>query len=164
MFFDLDMKKLMESPGITIETLSKAPSPPIPSLTTPTKVQIVKIPKGSTSQAIQTGKSYAAELFNRVELQLRRFFDNMDSSLVLEEVDVILNEMLENRFRIAEEKLHSQLKGEKELDGDNNNNDRFLSYLKESLTQNKNLVMERNSNPINAWHGCKSTLLDSICW
>ncbi len=160
MFFDLDMKKLMESPGITIETLSNAPLPPIPSLTTPTKVQLIKIPKGSTSQAIQTGKSYASEIFNRVELLFRRFFDNMDSSLVLEEVDVILNEMLENRFRIAEEKLHSQLKGEKELDG----NDRFLSYLKESLTQNKNLVTERNSNPINAWHGCKSTLLDSICW
>ena len=82
--------------------------------------------------------------------------------MTLDEVDVILNDAVERRFSRAEAEMHSRLKGMAEMK-DEEQSELQQIYLNHLLTS-RNLVPQRNSNPISAWHGANSNHLDSICW
>eukprot|EP00026_Physarum_polycephalum_P001514 Phypoly_transcript_01516.p1 GENE.Phypoly_transcript_01516~~Phypoly_transcript_01516.p1 ORF type:complete len:472 (+),score=63.93 Phypoly_transcript_01516:517-1932(+) len=128
----------------------------------PKQVKVVVLKRSEISPLISN--TYEAKLFDRVELYFRRFFTPHDVSakVTLEQVDVVLNPLIEKRFKEAEEQLHNSLKGLEEL-GDPNQSDLQREFLN-NLSTSGNLVTFRNSNPISCWHGANSHKIDSIQW
>lgn len=82
--------------------------------------------------------------------------------MILDEVHVILNDAIEERFKAAEETMHKQLHGLAELrdDSQSETQQHFLNHMLTST----NLVPKRNSNAISVWHGAAPSKLDSISW
>jgi hypothetical protein len=104
-------------------------------------------------------------LFARVELQLHRFFDSpntVNSSVRLESVDIILNDALEERFKVRENELHNKCKGRDAL-YDPKQNDLQKMYL-DSLTGKSIIINNRRSNSLSAWHGSRKDKIPSIMW
>jgi hypothetical protein len=145
-----------------IEEKTQPPVAPIANLQTPSKIFIVKLKKRSQSNLI-TG-TYADAIFEKVELQFRRFFEvaTKEKKLSLDEVHVIINPVLEERFAKMESELHSKYLGKQEFQDSKQSplQQQFLAYLQQS----ESYVEGRNSNAVSAFHGASSSKLESICW
>jgi len=96
----------------------------------------------------------------RVELQFRRFFESTKQSAQVNEVHVIVNENLIEKFREAKRQLGAYSKGKQEfVTNFPQLGQSYLDYLTETAA-----ISDYNSNPTLAWHGAKAIHLDSICW
>jgi len=133
----------------------------MPTLKRPENVRIVWLRKRD-QDLLETGGNYQDSLLSRVELYFRRFFSTESKmKLTMKEVGVIINEDLTRNFREAATTLNAICNGSEEF-LDSKQNPTQLAYLQE-LNSSENLVKGSKANGIAAWHGCKSSKLESIC-
>jgi len=145
-------------PTIPAHILGDYKLPPVPD-----HVTIVKLTRSFSINPL-TSNSYATDIYQRVELLFRRFFDTetVSNKVQLECVEVILNDALEERFRKKEALLHERGEGIGALK-DKHQSKLGRQYLKR-LMLSDNLITKRNSNGLSAWHGANREKLDSIIW
>lgn len=155
--------------SVSAESIEKRSTPPQLSFKTP--VTLPKVPADITIVKLKRqdinpllSQTYSMQVFQRVELYFRRFFATDDPSLkiTVDEVHVILNSEVQNRFKAKEAQLHATRAGQQAF-GDETQNNLQLNYLHQLYTS-ENLVKERNSNPIAAWHGANKAKIDGIMW
>jgi len=160
-FFEVDFARLKMCVGESnIIKQTSPPHPPLKGLVAPKAIYIVKLQRPQKSP-ILSGK-YSDSLFERVELQFRRFFDLTKQKLIVDEVHVVFNDALISQFQEAEQQMQMYSEGINEFYNTSVSplGQSYLTYLRETA----NTESIAKSNPLLAWHGVKQEHLDSICW
>lgn len=167
MFFEIKEDVLLNSvPASSIEKLATPPAIPanvlkgkvLPSVDS--TIQVVTLKRTECNPLVTS--NYATELFKRVELYFLRFFSSENSKVSVDEVKVILNKQTLERFRTKENQLHTE--GTAFADMENERESDLNKFYLQQLSQSANLIRDRNSNPVAAWHGVSSSKIESIMW
>lgn len=148
--------------------------PPFPQLVSNTRfslppfVETVKLlpPRNlKGSEQLLAGDRYDTRLFKKVEECFKRFYVPSDPHMVaiLDEVEVVFNPALEERFQSANAELEERFA--RSVVGAKGGERSALqqSYL-DHLFASENLERGSDANPIFAWHAVTAKQLDSIRW